>query len=211
VPRGLFVTLEGGEGAGKSLQAEALAAKLTGLGLQVMRTREPGGTALGERLRRLLLELPAKGELAVDPLTETLLFAAARAELVATVIAPAIERGEAVICDRFGDSTAAYQGYGRGVDLKLIDDVNAAATAGVAPDLVVLLDLPVEAGLARGEGARDRFEQEELAFHERVRAGYRQLAARASDRWLVVDATQPPEAVTAAIWARLETLLPVDA
>jgi dTMP kinase len=211
VPRGLFITLEGGEGAGKSLQTEALAARLREHGLTVTQTREPGGTELGERLRRLLLDLPAKGDPPVDPLTETLLFAAARAELVATVIAPALERGDAVVCDRFGDSTAAYQGYGRGVDLKLIDDVNAVATAGITPDLVVLLDLSVEAGLARSEGARDRFEQEELAFHERVRAGYRQLAARDPDRWLIVDATQPPEAVTDTIWARLEALLPVDA
>jgi dTMP kinase len=207
VPRGLFITLEGGEGAGKSRQAEALAARLSARGLKVTKTREPGGTELGERLRRLLLDLPAKGEPPVDPLTETLLFAAARAELAATVIAPAIARGEAVVCDRFADSTAAYQGFGRGVDLALIDELNAVATAGVTPDLVVLLDLPVEAGLARSGGARDRFEQEELAFHERVRAGYQQLAARDSDRWLIVDAAQPPEAVTDAIWPRVEALL----
>jgi len=135
-----------------------------------------------------------------------MLFAAARAELVAAVIAPALERGDAVICDRFSDSTAAYQGFGRGVDLELIERLNAVATRGIRPDLVVLLDLPVEAGLAR-EGATDRFSREDRSFHQRVREGYLELAAREPERWLVVDASQPAGAVTDEIWQRVEVLL----
>ena len=206
---GLFITLEGGEGAGKSLQAQALARRLEARGLTVVCTREPGGTPLGERLRELLLDLSRAGT-SLTQLTETLLFAAARAELVTQVIAPALERGEAVVCDRFGDSTLAYQGCGRGVDLALIETLNAAACAGLGPRLTVLLDLPVEEGLARtgAAGRADRFGREERAFHERVREGYRALAGRDPERWLVVDATQPPEAVTDAIWRRVEALLP---
>ncbi len=201
---GLFLTLEGGEGAGKSLQAGALAEKLEAAGLTVVRTREPGGTPLGERLREILLDVSQTGA-SLTPLAEALLFVAARAELVAQVIAPALERGEAVVCDRYGDSTLAYQGYGRGVDLDLIERLNEAACAGLRPDLTVLLDLPVEEGLARtgAHGRADRFGREERAFHERVREGYKTLAARKPDRWLVVDAQQPPEAVTEAIWDRV--------
>ncbi len=206
--RGLFVTLEGGEGAGKSLQALALAERIEAGGVSVVRAREPGGTPLGERLREVLLDLSSAGP-PLDPLAETLLFAAARAELVRSVIAPALARGDAVVCDRFGDSTAAYQGYGRGVDLDVIDRLNAIAAEGPRPDLTVLLDLPVEEGLARtgASGRVDRFGREEPSFHERVRAGYLELAAREPERWLVVDARQPPEAVTEAIWRRLRPLL----
>jgi dTMP kinase len=173
-----------------------------------VRTREPGGTALGERLRDVLLDL-GQGGLALDPVAETLLFGAARSELVAEVIAPATARGDAVLCDRYGDSTAAYQGYGRGVDLSLIADVNAAATRGLRPDLTVLLDLAPALGLERtGEAGRaDRFGREEAAFHERVRQGYLALAAQEPARWLVVDATQSVTQITQQIWARLEPLL----
>jgi len=208
--RGLFITLEGGEGAGKTLQLDALTRELERAGHHVVCTREPGGTPLGERLRDLLLDLSAgEHHLALDPLSETFLFAAARAELVAQVIAPALERGAAVICDRFGDSTLAYQGYGRGVPLDVIERANAAATRGLVPDLTVLLDLPPADGLARtrGAGAADRFEREDIAFHERVRAGYLELAAREPGRWLVVDASRSVTEVTQAIWARLERLL----
>ncbi|MEX1255902.1 MAG: dTMP kinase [Dehalococcoidia bacterium] len=206
--RGPFVTLEGGEGAGKSLQAGALTRRLEGAGVTVARTREPGGTPLGERLREVLLDL-ARTNTDLTPLTEALLFIAARAELVARVIAPALEGGDAVVCDRFGDSTLAYQAYGRGVDIDLIERLNVAATRGLRPQLTVLLDLPVEDGLARtgAEGRADRFGREERAFHERVRQGYQTLANREPDRWLVIDALQPPDAVTDAIWARVEPLL----
>lgn len=199
---GLFITLEGGEGAGKSVQLGALATQLSGQGHEVVTTREPGGTPLGERLREILLGLDAK----LDPLAEAMLFAAARAELVTTVIKPALDRGDFVICDRYSDSTVAYQGYASGVDLMSIGQLNQISTGGLVADLTVLLDLPVEEGLRRSGGA-DRFEAEDAAFHERVRAGYLALAEHDTERWLVIDATQPPETVTATILERVETLL----
>ena len=214
---GLFVTLEGGEGTGKSVQVAALARCLESSGRTVRCTREPGGTALGERLRDIALGLASGGEkLGLDPLSEALLFIAARAELVAAVIAPALSRGEIVICDRFADSTLAYQGFGRGIALDEIERLNEIATGGprpsgkgLKPDLTVLLDLPAADGLARaGKDGGDRFERETLDFHERVRAGYRTLAEREPDRWLVIDASQPSEAVTQQIWRRLEPMLP---
>ncbi len=208
---GLFVTLEGGEGAGKSVQVSALARCLESSGRTVRRTREPGGTALGERLRDIALGLASDGEsLGLDPLSETLLFIAARAELVAAVIGPALSRGEIVVCDRFADSTLAYQGFGRGIALDKIERLNEVATGGLQPHLTVLLDLSAEKGLARAgkDGGSDRFERETLDFHERVRAGYRTLAEREPERWLVIDASQPSEAVTGQIWRRLEPMLP---
>ena len=208
---GLLITLEGGEGAGKSLQAEKLARRLEERGLTVVRTREPGGTPLGDRLRDIVLGLASGDDSPpLDPLAETLLFIAARAELVSSVIAPALERGDVVVCDRFADSTRAYQGFARELGVDLIDQLNTVATKGVCPDLTALLNLPAEEGLARtgAAGQADRFGREELAFHERVRQGYLSLAEREPERWLVVDATQPPDAVTEAIWRRLEPLLP---
>ena len=202
----LFITLEGGEGAGKSLQQEALARRVQARGRSVVCTREPGGTPLGERLREVLLDLGERS-VTLDPLSETLLFMAARAELVAGVIAPALERGAVVLCDRFADSTRAYQGFGRGVGPDAIDQLNAVATRGLRPDLTVLLDLPPAEGLARASGTADRFGREDEAFHGRVRDGYLTLAAREPQRWLVVDATQTPEAVLDAIWQRVEPLL----
>ncbi|MDP3767972.1 MAG: dTMP kinase [Dehalococcoidia bacterium] len=202
--RGLLITLEGGEGAGKSVQLEALARRLEQCGHRVVRTREPGGTPLGERVRTIVLDLSS----ALDPLTETLLFVAARAELVAAVIDPALARGDIVVCDRFGDSTLAYQGFGRGVEPDTIERLNSVATRGLRPDVTVLLDLPTSEGLTRNvSGDPDRFEREAQEFHERVRRGYHELAAREPARWLVVDAGQPREAVTDAIWRRLEPLL----
>ena len=207
--RGLFITLEGGEGAGKSTQTAALSERLEATGVRVVRTREPGGTPLGERLRDIALDRSSGGEIALDCLTETLLFVAARAELVASVIAPALEASAIVVCDRFSDSTLAYQGFGRGVDLETIERLNADAARGLRPDVTVLLDLPVKEGLSRtgAAGQADRFGREEAAFHERVREGYRTLAGREPERWLVVDASQPPDAVTEQIWRRVEPLL----
>ena len=205
--RGLFITLEGGEGAGKSSTADALAQRIHARGLTVVHTREPGGTPLGERLRDVLLDL-GEGNIALDPLSETLLFMAARAELVANVIAPALDCGAIVLCDRFADSTRAYQGFGRGGDLDAIEQLNAVATRGLRTDLTILLDLPPAGGLARASAPADRFGREDASFHERVREGYRTLAAREPDRWLVIDATQPAEAVLDAVWQRVETLLP---
>jgi len=202
---GLLITLEGGEGCGKSTQAAELARRLREMGRSVTLTREPGGTALGERLRQVLLDPGAPP----DARSEYLLFAAARAQITAEVIKPALERGEIVVCDRFGDSSSAYQGYGRGLKVEDIRAINDIATQGLRPDLTVLLDLAPEAGRARqgGEGTSDRFGQEDLSFHRRVRRGYIALAGAEPERWVVVDGGQPEEAVAEAVWARVSQLL----
>ena len=199
--RGIFITLEGGEGAGKSVQLEAVAARLRDQGSTVTTTREPGGTPLGERLRDVLLGLDSR----LEPLTEAMLFAAARAQLRTTLIQPALDRGETVICDRYADSTVAYQGYASEVNLMSVSQLNQIATNGLLPDLTVLLDIPVDEGLQRA-GGLDRFESEDIAFHERVRAGYLSLAEYHPERWLVVDATQAREAITEQILARIESI-----
>jgi dTMP kinase len=191
---GLFLTLEGIEGAGKSTVADLIGSSLTRQGIAVRLTREPGGTPLAERVRRIVLE---RGTESVSPVTETLLMFAARALHVENVIRPALARGEWVVCDRFTDATRAYQGGGRGVDLGLIDALAGAVHGDLEPDCTLLLDLPVEAGLARArsrQGATataDRFEAENVAFFERVRAAYRALAAREPGRIRVIDATVP--------------------
>jgi len=171
----------------------------------VVLSHEPGGTSLGKKARRYLKQT-RKSE--ISPLAELFLFAASRAQLVAEVIRPSLARGVMVICDRYADSTVAYQGYGRGLDLDVIQAVNTTATQGLLPALVILLDLPVEIGLARkGSGREDRFEREEAAFHHRVRAGYLKMAAAAPQRWLVVDATLPKRRVEQIIWERVKDLL----
>jgi len=184
---GCFVTIEGGEGAGKSTLLDALAERARTAGFEVVTCREPGGTALGERLREALL---GSGGPAPDARAELLVFAAARAQLVAEVIRPALERGALVLCDRFADSTTAYQHHGRRLPRDTVDAVNAAATDGLTPDLTLLLDLPPAAGLRRAGRAGDYMEREDLAFHERVRAGYLDLAASEPDRWRVLDASR---------------------
>lgn len=205
---GLLITLEGGEGCGKSTQASDLAERLRSQGHRVTLTREPGGTPLGERLRQVLLD-PQGRSPSLDPLAEYLLFAAARAEVTAEVIKPALERSDIVVCDRYGDSSLAYQGYGRGVNLDHIRAVNEAATAGLRPDLTVLLDLPPEVGLARQRGgASDRFQREQLDFHRRLREGYLALAREEPDRWLVLDGTLPASEITERILRRARELLP---
>jgi len=197
--RGCFIVLEGPEGAGKSTQLPRLARRLTAAGHDLAMTREPGGTPHGERIRAVLLD-PA-GE-ALDPVAEALLFAAARAELVRRVIGPALEAGRVVLSDRFTASTLAYQGYGRGLALPALEAVNALATGGCTPDAVLLLDLPADLGLARrrGAGGLDRIDREALAFHERVAAGYRALAAADPARWRVIDAAAEPDAVADALF-----------
>lgn len=182
--KGIFITFEGTEGCGKSTQALLLADYLRGLGWEVLLTREPGGTGLGERLRGVLLGSPE----ALAPVTELLLFAADRAQHVEEVIRPALEAGKAVVCDRYSDSTFAYQHFGRGLPLEAVEAVCRVATGGVVPDLTFVLDVPVEEGLARarGRGLFDRFEDAELAFHERVREGYLELARREPGRVRVV-------------------------
>jgi len=201
----LFIVFEGGEGCGKSTQTGALYRRLSKDGFGAVLTREPGGTKLGERVRR---HLKRTGEAQISPLAELFLIATARAQLVSEIIRPELEKGKTVICDRFTPSTLAYQGYGRGLDTDAIRDVNDIATDGMSPDLIVLLDIPVEAGLSRKKSReRDRFESESLAFHSRVRRGYLDLAEADPQRWLVVDGRLPRKAIESAIWERVSALL----
>jgi dTMP kinase len=198
--RGAFITSEGPDGGGKTTQADHLAAHLRDLGRPVHITREPGGTWLGERIRVLLLE--RTGSTApTDPLADALLFNAARRQLVREVIRPELGAGTIVICARFTDSTLAYQGFGAGVDIDLLRRMSDAATDGLRPDLTVLLDVPVEAGLARkAPGDVTRFEAEyDLGFHRRAREGFLAIAAAESDRIAVVDATGGIEDVSREI------------
>jgi dTMP kinase len=195
----VFITFEGPEGSGKSLQARLLVDRLRAAGYLVQDTREPGGTPLGDQLRHLLL---MRSDLAIVGRAEALLMCAARAQLVETVIRPSLERGEIVVCDRFGDSTLAYQGYGRGLHVADLRAVISFATAGLEPDMTLLLDVAVDAGLARkqAQAAWTRFEGETLAFHERVRAGYLALAAANPTRWVCLDAHRPADAIASDIW-----------
>ncbi len=195
---GWFVTIEGPDGAGKTLVTERLRSALEARGIEVLATREPGGTAVGERVRRILLDhLPDDPRL--DPRTDALLFSAARAQLVAEVIRPALVRGLLVLDARHADSTLAYQGYGGGLPLATLRDLQTFATGGLRPDLTLLLDLPVEIGLARKQAdEQTRFEAAfDVAFHRRVRDGYRELAAAEPDRFVIIDATVSVEDVVA--------------
>ena len=207
---GLFITIEGPEGGGKTTQAERLRDHVTARHVRAHLTREPGGTWLGERIRELLLARTGSAA-ATDPLTDALLFNAARRQLVREVIAPALAAGTTVICGRFADSTLAYQGYGAGVPLEELRRLTAIATDGLTPDLTILLDLPVEVGLARkAPGDVTRFEAEfDLAFHRRVRDGFLALAASERERFVVVDATRDVEAVAADVARAVEQRLPV--
>lgn len=189
-PRGFFLTIEGIEGAGKSTLAEALAQQLRSAGREVIITREPGGTVIGDEIRRLLLE--SRG--AMSNRAELLLFEAARAQHVDEVIVPALDRGAFVICDRFADSSLAYQNGARGIDSATVRSLNGFATAGLMPELTILLDLPVEAGLAR-QRSLDRISSEGLAFHESVRAGYLAIAKAEPNRVMVVDGSRDLSAV----------------
>jgi len=203
---GLFITLEGGDGSGKSTQSELLAAWLEGLGRAVVRTREPGGTELGVEIRHLVQH--RRGHVA--PRAEALLYAADRAHHIATLVRPALERGEVVIQDRYLDSSVAYQGAGRELDGAEIRGLSLWAAEGLLPDLTILLDLDPAVSRARMNAAPrvyDRLEEEGGDFPTRVRAAYLELAAAEPGRFLVLDATQPPEALAAAIRARVSTLL----
>jgi dTMP kinase len=200
---GALIAFEGVEGAGKSTQLDRLRDELERRGHEVVVTREPGGTPAGERIREVLLD-PATG---LDPRAEALLFAAARAQLVEQVIRPALERGAVVLCDRYLDSSLAYQGAGRGLGRGPVQEVNRFATGGLLPDLVVLLDLDPAEGLGRRPGGRDRIEVESLGFHRRVREAFRELAAGDPDRFAVVDAAAPPDRVATAVLAAALGLL----
>jgi len=201
---GLFITFEGGEGSGKSTQARLLLKKLEQQNIPAVLTHEPGGTALGNELR----DAVKKSKAPISPQAELFLFAASRAQLVAEVIRPALEKGKVVICDRFMYSTLVYQGYGRGLDLTTIETINKLATGNLNPDLVILLDISPEQGLVRKRSLKDRFEREDLSFHRRVREGYLKMAAAEPDRWLVIDASLRKEKIAELIWDRVSQLLP---
>ncbi len=197
--KGTFITFEGGEGSGKSTQARLLAAFLKNEGYDVISTREPGGTGIGDAIRAILLD-PELSEM--GNVTELLLLAASRAQNVFERVQPALSRGSVVVCDRFTDSTLAYQGYGRDFDLDLLKSLNRLATGGVMPDLTILLDLPADVGLARskalekeeaGAGEGDRFEQENIEFHRRLRKGFLQLAEEEPERFRVIAVQEEME------------------
>ncbi|MEE8618721.1 MAG: dTMP kinase [Dehalococcoidales bacterium] len=201
----LFITFEGGEGTGKSLQAGALYRKLSQLAISALLTHEPGGTPFGQKIGRWLKWAQ---DIDISPLTELLLFNASRSQLVTEVIQPNLKNGKIVTCDRYADSTTAYQSYGRGLDLEMVRAINNAATQGLKSDLTVLLDMTAENGLARkSPGKQDRFEQENIAFHQRVREGYLKIAASDPERWLVIDAAQSKERIAQIIWQRVSQLL----
>jgi dTMP kinase len=201
----LFITFEGGEGSGKSTQARLLHQRLLKLAIPAVLTSEPGGTPFGKRLGHWLKWGDTRK---ITPVTELLLFNAARAQSVAEIIIPALKEGKTVISDRYADSTTVYQGYGRELDLEMVTRINQAATQGLKPDLTVLLNLPVADGLKRKKsGKPDRFEQEELAFHRRVMEGYLKLAASEPERWLVIDAAQSKEQIAGIIWQKVSQLL----
>jgi dTMP kinase len=201
--RGRFITFEGGEGTGKSTQIARLAARLRARGIDPLVTREPGGTPLAEAIRSLLLD-PARRP---EAWTEALLMVAARSELSSTVMRPALAAGEVVLCDRYGDSTLAYQGSGRGLDWDLLATLNRAATSGLTPDLTLLFDLDPEVGVRRREHASaewNRLDREPLEFHRRVRAGYHRLAAAEPRRFTVLDATLPADRLEELVWEAFE-------
>lgn len=194
----LFITFEGIEGSGKTTQIKLLAGWLEEKGHKVLLTREPGGTLVADRIRRFLLDSKTKG---VSPATELLLYEVARRDHVEEVIRPALKKGKIVLCDRFTDATVAYQGYGRGLSLRMIENLNTIATGGLKPSLTFLFDLPVAKGLERanrrilklrkGHPPENRFEEEKHAFHERVRKGYLTLAGREKKRFKVLNAKRP--------------------
>ena len=206
--KGCLISFEGPEGGGKSTQALSLAAALRSRGLEVLETREPGGTKLGETVRGIL-----QNDLAGEPpcdAAEALLFCAARAQLCRNVLAPALSRGAWVVLDRFTDSTLAYQGYGRGFSVETLRAMNAFATGPVRPNLTLLLDVPPETGLARAlarSGSKDRIESAPAEFHRRLREGYLELAQTEPERFVVIDATAPEHVVRDRVMAAVDDRL----
>lgn len=203
--KGILISLEGPDGAGKTTQIRLLAQKAAELGLRPLFTREPGGTPVGDAVRSVLLD-PRYKEMTA--LSEAFLYAAARAQLYAQVLRPALESGQLVLCDRFIDSSLAYQAYGGGLDPEFVLNINLEAIGGRLPDRTFLLDLPPEAGLARRNGAgADRMEQKSLSYHRDVRNGFLAVAARFPERIVVIDAMLPPQEVFSLIWKELSQLL----
>ena len=195
----MFITFEGPEGSGKTTQARLLAAFLRELGFDVIQAREPGGTGIGEQIRSVLHDTSNTD---INARTEILLFSASRAQLVAQLLRPALTGGKFVICDRYADSTLAYQGYGRGLDLDMLQAITAFATGGLTPDLTLCLDIQPEQGLQRrrlGGEEWNRLDAETLEFHRRVRAGYLELASLDPTRWIVINADRPIEEVEVEI------------
>jgi dTMP kinase len=207
--RGRFITFEGGEGTGKSTHTKLLAERLTTAGIDVVLTREPGGSPGAEIIRHVILSGAAKS---LGAEAETMLFASARDDHLRTTIRPALERGAWVICDRFADSTRVYQGIVGEVDLRLIDELERITVGDTMPDLTFVLDVPADEGLARatqrrGAADADRFESEALEFHEKLRAGFRALAESKPERCVLIDVTAPRPDVAAQIWSIVETRL----
>ncbi len=211
--RGRFITIEGPDGCGKTTQTELLVKALREEGREVIVTREPGGTRVGEEIRSLVLSAKFKE---MRPLTELLLMSASRSQHVLEKIAPALKEGKIIVCSRFTDATIAYQGYGRGFDIPLLEKVNVIATTGVWPDLTIILDIDVREGLRRAiktekaearSGEGDRLESEEIGFHERVRAGYLEVAKKYPARVKVIDASGTIEEVRAAVMKEVRASL----
>jgi dTMP kinase len=208
--KGRFITFEGIEGSGKSTQILLLANYLRSLGQQITLTREPCGTSISDQVRKILLNPDNTG---LDAKAELLLYAASRAQHLHDVILPSLTAGLTVLCDRFSDATLAYQGYGRGLSIEMIRTIDRLVTAGMKPDITILLDIDAATGIARAHGrnascgleAEARFENEKLAFHERVRQGYLTLAGREPDRIRIMDASLPPDAVQVAIRSCVQT------
>ena len=202
---GLFVTFEGCEGCGKSYQSKELYLRLLAENIPAVLTHEPGGTELGENITKWL---KWRKEYMLTPTGELLLFCASRNQLCNEIIMPALSENKVVVCDRFYDSTIAYQGYGRGLNLDSIKQINELATGGLKPKLTILLDIPAACGLARkNKEYQDRFETEELLFHEQVQQGYLQLALNEPQRFFVVDATLPQNTIASIIWQKINSLL----
>jgi dTMP kinase len=202
----MFITLEGPEGSGKTSQIPLLADHIRELGYEVLLTREPGGTVIGDQIRNVLISLDNK---ALTPQAETLLFLAARAQLVREVIKPALVKGVVVLSDRYADATLAYQGYGHGVDLDTLKQLLTFATGGLQPDLKILLDIEVESGLRRKTdcGEWNRLDAYSVAFHERVRSGYHSLASSEPDKWVVINADRERDLVQADLRKSVEEAL----
>ena len=207
--KGLFITFEGTEGSGKTTQISLLAERLRSMGCGVRTLREPGGTPIGEEIRHTLKHSPANH--AMTPEAELLLMNASRAQLVREVIRPALTSGKIVLCDRFYDSTMAYQGYGQGLGREVVETIHRVVLGAFKPDLTLILDLPVEAGLGRAEarGTVNRYERMDSAFHQRLRQGFQDIAKREPDRCLVIDATQPADTVAEAVAEAVRSRLSV--
>jgi dTMP kinase len=206
-----FITFEGPDGSGKTTQLHILHQYLARMGYSVLLVREPGGTDIGDQIRTVLHDTR---NVSMLPNTEVLLYSASRAQLVGQIIRPALEAGAVVLCDRYAEATMAYQGYGHGLDLALLKAITTFATAGLRPDLIVYLDIPVEEGLRRkkssfqaGQGEWNRMDQKEQDFHCRARAGYLQMAAEEPERWFVVDGTRSIASIQHSIRRRVKRLL----